>query len=190
MYSARVHCGGSRTAQPERPGRAKTAVGDSQARGRNQASPFRLTPTWYINRLSFGIGSQLTATNSSVSIVVSIPACHAGDLGSIPRRNGISLGIHQPKTVGVSHLFPSWRRSTCARLLLGCRPALRRGGSGPRDFCSHSQVEGLTPYALARVLREECDSCTVCPSMAFRAGSLRRGERKPRGLGELSMYML
>ena len=26
--------------------------------------------------------------HSSVSIVVSIPACHVGDLGSIPRRSG------------------------------------------------------------------------------------------------------
>jgi hypothetical protein len=29
--------------------------------------------------------------------------------------------------------------------LLRSRPALRRGGCGARDFCSHSQVEGLTP---------------------------------------------
>ena len=36
------------------------------------------------------------------SIVVSIPACHAGDRGSIPRRGGLFLGIVEAEKL---HLF-------------------------------------------------------------------------------------
>ena len=37
--------------------------------------------------------------HGSVSIVVSIPACHVGDLGSIPRRSGASHGRIWPDSV-------------------------------------------------------------------------------------------
>jgi hypothetical protein len=134
-----------------------STAGATRAGRDNRASPFRLTlllpwdnvaaePVWYINRLSSPFVSQMTATNRSVSIVVSIPACHAGDLGSIPRRIGIPR--NSPTTTG-------WSLSTfcffealllpAPGFLLRSRPALRRGGCGARDFCSHSQVEGLTP---------------------------------------------
>ena len=36
-----------------------------------------------------------------VSIVVSIPACHAGDRGSIPRRGGNILLPHRTNSVGI-----------------------------------------------------------------------------------------
>ena len=102
-----------------------STAGATRAGRDNRASPFRLTlllpwdnvaaePVWYINRLSSPFVSQMTATNRSVSIVVSIPACHAGDLGSIPRRIGISHEILQPYPAGVSHLFPFWGRSSSA----------------------------------------------------------------------------
>ena len=47
---------------------------------------------------SVGMTGQELATCVLVSIVVSIPACHAGDRGPIPRRGGaLFLGLREDR---------------------------------------------------------------------------------------------
>ena len=48
-----------------------------------------ITPSfWLENKAIIEPDDEQLWQHSSVSIVVSIPACHVGDLGSIPRRSG------------------------------------------------------------------------------------------------------
>ena len=49
--------------------------------------------------------------HGSVSIVVSIPACHVGDLGSIPRRSGASPSCKK-EVVTIAQSFVLFRKSS------------------------------------------------------------------------------
>ena len=53
-----------------------------------------------------GFGTNAVPESGRVSISVSMPACHAGERGSIPRRGGIKLPPH-PKKGGLLFLFLS-----------------------------------------------------------------------------------
>ena len=56
----------------------------AKSRSRIRGHEEEVRAPWYL----FGLGSLLTHRLFLDSIVVSIPACHAGDRGSIPRRGG------------------------------------------------------------------------------------------------------
>ena len=51
------------------------------------------------------IESDDGSEKSSVSIVVSIPACHVGDLGSIPRRSDRSSRQNERDVVTIATFF-------------------------------------------------------------------------------------
>ena len=59
----------------------------AKSRSRIRGHEEEVRAPWYL----FGLGSLLTHRLFLDSIVVSIPACHAGDRGSIPRRGGRRL---------------------------------------------------------------------------------------------------
>lgn len=73
-----------------------------------------------------------------VSIVVSIPACHAGDRGSIPRRGG-----NTPS-------FGGWRRSLSCRLAPkgpSSPPSALQRGAGRQRVPSLHTVDRLQPFS-------------------------------------------
>lgn len=75
--------------------------------GRARAGPLRWgrgSRQGWASAVAVGSGVPVTVAVVLVSIVVSIPACHAGDRGSIPRRGGSS-----PFRAAASDLGPSLR---------------------------------------------------------------------------------
>ena len=60
---------------------------------------------WLRARRSSNLMMTAMVKHGSVSIVVSIPACHVGDLGSIPRRSGASPSSKMEAVTIAPYLF-------------------------------------------------------------------------------------
>ncbi|XP_054103529.2 uncharacterized protein LOC128930089 [Callithrix jacchus] len=72
-----------------------------------------------VSAVGVGSGVPLTVAVVLVSIVVSIPACHAGDRGSIPRRGGSNPFWAPPRTQPVCPTYPPSAPQLAARRHLG-----------------------------------------------------------------------